>query len=113
MGKVIQLTIRQKEGGGTTKTNKKQKGKSLKLAKKPMEELKEFENDLNLCLTQIKRIKNTLVELEDLEYFLESLLYKDYHDKRITSAIKDMNALLREVTTLWCQRLSEIKRKLR
>lgn len=113
MGKVLQITRRQKEWEEITKANKKQKGKSLKLAKKPMEELKEFENDLNLCLTQIKRIKNNVVELEDLEYFLESLLYKDYHDKRITSAIKGMNILLREVTTLWCQRLSEIKRKLR
>ena len=95
MGKVIQLTIRQKEGEEITKTNKKQKGKSLKIAKKPMEELKEFENDLNLCLTQIKRIKNNVVELEYLECFLESLLYKEHHDKRIASAIKRMNTLLR------------------
>ena len=113
MGKVIQLTRRQKEGEEITKANKKQKGKSLKLAKKPIEELEEFESDLNLCLTQIKRIKNNVVELEDLEYLLESLLYKDHHDKRIPPAIKGMNILLREVPTLWCQGLSEIKRKLR
>ncbi len=113
MGKVIKLYNEQKEEEEIIKAIKNQDGKSIKLTKKQKKELKEFENDLNLCLIQIKRIKNNLVELEELEHFLESLLDKEHYDKRIPPAIKGMNVLLKEVTTLWSQVLSEIKSKLR
>jgi hypothetical protein len=113
MGKVIKLTRKQEEEEEAIKTAKKQKGKSIKLTRKQKKEVKEFKNDINLCLIQIKRMKKNLVELEELEQFLESLLDKEHYDDRIPPAIKGMNILLKEVTTLLYQGLSEIKRKLR
>jgi hypothetical protein len=65
-----------------------------------VKEVKEFKNDINLCLIQIKRMKRNLAELEWLEQFLESFLDEEHYDERIPPIIKDIEILLKEITTL-------------
>ena len=54
-----------------------------------------------------------MAELEWLEQFLESFLDEEHYDERIPPIIKDIEILLKEITTLWSQGLSEIRSKLR
>ena len=113
MGKVIKLFNEPKEEEEIIKAIKNQKGKSIKLTRRQKKEVKEFKNDINLCLIQIKEMKRNLAELEWLEQFLESFVDKEHYDERIPPIIKDINILLKEITTLWSQGLYEIRSKLR
>jgi hypothetical protein len=113
MGKVIKPYNKQKEEEEIIKAIKNQKGKSIKFTRRQKKEVKEFKNDINLCLIQIKRMKRNLAELEWLEQFLESFLDEEHYDERIPHIIKDIAILLKEITTLWSQGLSEIRSKLR
>jgi hypothetical protein len=112
MGKVIKLYNEQKEEEEIIKAIKNQKGKSIKLTRRQKKEVKEFKNDINLCQVQIERFKILVDSLKELKHSSESLLDEEHCDERIYFLIKDINILLKEITTLWSQGLSEIRSKL-
>ncbi len=110
MGKVIKLYNEQERG--ITRTTKKQKRKEIKFTRNKNKAVKEFKNDINICLTRIEKLIKNLAELEELEHILENLLDKEHYDERIPPAIKSINILLEELTNFWFQGVSMIRNNL-